>query len=80
MLSDKEICDVYLEYDKHTQLLSGADGLEKVYLIRMKDFKRNQEDVRQLQVNELVWIVNENVKQADYRLRRVLELYHGNVG
>ena len=42
--------------------------------------KWNKEDVRQLEVNDLVWIVNENVKRAHYKLGRVLEVYHGSDG
>ena len=39
-----------------------------------------KEGVRQLEVNDLVWIVDENVKRAQYKMRRVLEVYHGNDG
>ena len=42
--------------------------------------KWNKEDVRQLGVNDLVWIVDENVKRADYKTGRVLEVYHGSDG
>ena len=42
--------------------------------------KRIKEGVRQLEVNDLVWIVDENVKRAHYKLGRVLEVYHGNDG
>ena len=40
----------------------------------------NKEDVRQLGVNDLVWIVDENVKRAHYKMGRVLEVYHGSDG
>ena len=40
----------------------------------------NKEDVRQLEVNDLVWIVDENVKRAHYKMGRVLEVYHGSDG
>ena len=43
-------------------------------------FKWNKEEVRQLEVNDLVWIVVENVKGARYKMGRVLEVYHGSVG
>ena len=42
--------------------------------------KWNKEDVRQLVVNDLVWIVDENVKRAHYKMGRVLEVYHGSDG
>ena len=42
--------------------------------------KWNKEDVRQLGVNDLVWIVDENVKRAHYKMGRVLEVYHGSDG
>ena len=39
-----------------------------------------KEEVRQLEVNDLVWIVDENVKRALYKMGRVLEVYHGSDG
>ena len=39
-----------------------------------------KEGVRQLEVNDLVWIVDENVKRAQYKMGRVLEVYHGSDG
>ena len=42
--------------------------------------KWNKEDVRQLGVNDLVWIVDENVKRAHYKMDRELEVYHGGGG
>ena len=39
-----------------------------------------KEEVRQLEVNDLVWKVDENVKKAHYTMTRVLEVYHGSVG
>ena len=39
-----------------------------------------KEEVRQLEVNDLVWIVDENVKRAHYKTSRVLEVYHGSDG
>ena len=41
--------------------------------------KWNKEEVR-LEVNDLVWMVDENVKRAHYKMRRVLEVYHGSDG
>ena len=35
---------------------------------------------RQLEVNDLVWIVNENVETAYYKMGRVLEVYYGSKG
>ena len=42
--------------------------------------KWKKEDVRQKKVNDLVWIVDENVKRAHYKMGRVLEVYHGSNG
>ena len=42
--------------------------------------KWNKEEVRQLEVNDLVWKVDENVKRAYYKTSRVLEVYHGSDG
>ena len=41
---------------------------------------RIKEEVRQLEVNDLVWIVDDNVKRAHYKTSRVLEVYHGSDG
>ena len=43
-------------------------------------FKRNKEEVRQLEVIGLVWIVDEKVKLAHYKMVRVFEIYHGSDG
>ena len=42
--------------------------------------KWKNEEVRQLEVNDLVWIVDDNVKRAHYKMNRVLEVYHGSDG
>ena len=42
--------------------------------------KWNKEEIRQPEVNDLVWIVDENVKRAHYKMGRVLEVYHGSDG
>ena len=42
--------------------------------------KWNKEEVRQIEVNDLVWKVDENVKRARYKMARVLEVYHGSDG
>ena len=39
-----------------------------------------KEEIRQLEVNDLVWIVDENLKRAHYKMGRVLEVYHGSDG
>ena len=39
-----------------------------------------KEEFRQLEVNDLVWIVDDNVKRAHYEMGRVLEVYHGSDG
>ena len=42
--------------------------------------KWNKEEIRQLEVNDLVWKVDENVKRAHYKMAKVLEVYHGSDG
>ena len=42
--------------------------------------KSKKEEVKQLEVNDLVWIVDEYVKRAHYKMGRVLEVYHGSDG
>ena len=42
--------------------------------------KWNKEEIRQLEVNDLVWIVDENVKRAHYKMGRVSKVYHGSDG
>ena len=42
--------------------------------------KWKNEEIRQLEVNDLVWIVDENVKRARYKMARLLEVYHGSNG
>ena len=50
-------------------------------MMQLQNFgKWNKEEVRQLEVNDLVWIVDENVKRAHYKMGRVLEVYHGSDG
>ena len=50
-------------------------------MMRQESFgKWIKEEVRQLEVNDLVWIVDENVKRAHYEMGRVLEVYHGSDG
>ena len=39
-----------------------------------------KEEFRQLEVNDLVWIVDENVERTHYKMGRVLEVYHGSDG
>ena len=39
-----------------------------------------KEEVRQLEVKDLVWILDDNVKRAHYKIGRVLEVYHGSDG
>ena len=40
--------------------------------------KWNKDDVRQLKVNDLVWVVDENVKWSNYKMARVLEIQKGS--
>ena len=50
-------------------------------MMRQESFgKWIKEEVRQLEVNDLVWIVDENVKRAHYKMGRVLDVYHGSDG
>ena len=42
--------------------------------------KWKNEEVRQLEVNDLVWIVDENVKRAHYKMGRVVDVYQGSDG
>ena len=53
---------------------------EKVMMQRDSFGKCVKEEFRQLEVNDLVWIVDENVKRAHYKMGRVLEVYHGSDG
>ena len=53
---------------------------EKVMMQRDSFGKCIKEEVRQLEVNDLVWIVDDNVKRAHYKMGRVLEVYHGSDG
>ena len=57
-----------------------AASLEAM-MMQLDSFEKwNKEDVRQLEVNDLVWIEDENVKRAHYKMGRVVEVYHGNDG
>ena len=42
--------------------------------------KWNKDNVRQLIVNDLVWVVDENVKRSNYRMARVLEVQEESDG
>ena len=42
--------------------------------------KWNKDDVRQLKVNDLVWVVDENVKRSNYKMAIVLEVQEGSDG
>ena len=42
--------------------------------------KWNKDDVRQLKVSDLVWVVDENVKRSSYKMARVLEVQEGSDG
>ena len=53
---------------------------EEVMMQRDYFGKCVKEEFRQLEVNDLVWIVDENVKRAHYKMGRVLEVYHGSDG
>ena len=50
-------------------------------MMKLESFgKWNKKEIRQLEVNNLVWIVDENVERAHYKKGRVLEVYHGSDG
>ena len=51
---------------------------EEVMMQRDYFGKCIKEEFRQLEVNDLVWIVDDNVKRAHYKMGRVLEVYHGS--
>ena len=57
-----------------------AASWEKVMMQRDSFRKCIKEGVRQLEVNDLVSIVDENVKRAHHKMTRVLEVYHGSDG
>ena len=42
--------------------------------------KWNKDDVRPLKVNDLVWVVDENVKRSNYKMARVFEVQEGSDG
>ena len=53
----------------------------KEMMMQLQSFgKWIKEEVRQLEVNDLVWIVDDNVKRAHYKMGRVLEVYHRSDG
>ena len=49
-------------------------------MMQLQFFGKWIKEVRQLEVNDLVWIVDDNVKRAHYKTSRVLEVYHGSDG
>ena len=53
---------------------------EEVMIQRDSFGKCIKEGVQQVDVNDLVWIVDENVKRTHYKMGRVLEVYHGSDG
>ena len=56
-------------------------GWNRKYLPQWKESSKwNKEEVRQLEDNDLVCIVDENVKRAHHKMGRVLEVYHGSGG
>ena len=42
--------------------------------------KWNKDHMRQLRVNDLVWVMDENVKRSNYKMARVLEIQEGSDG
>ena len=53
---------------------------EEVMMQRDSFGKCIKEGLRQLDNNDLVWIVDENVTRAHYKMARVLRVYHGSNG
>ena len=45
-----------------------------------ESFGNWKKEVRQLEVLDLFWIVDENVKRAHYKMGIVLQVYHGSDG
>ena len=61
------------------ELNSEADlgsATKKLTLDRNERSKWNTEEVRELEDNDLVCIIDENVNRVHYKLGRVLEVYH----
>ena len=42
--------------------------------------KWNKDDVRQLKLNDLVWVVVENVERSNYKMARILGIQEGSDG
>ena len=42
--------------------------------------KWNKDDVRQLKVNDLIWVASENVKRTNYKMARVLDVQEESDG
>ena len=42
--------------------------------------KWNKDNVRELNVNDLVWVVDESDKRSNYKMARVLEVQEGSDG
>ena len=57
-----------------------AVSREEMMMQRDSFGKCIKEEFRQLEVNDLVWIVDENVKRVHYKMGRVLEVFHGSDG
>ena len=57
-----------------------SSRLNSEYLPQWNERSKWNKEVRQLEVNDLVWIVDENVKRARYKMCRVVEVYPGSDG
>ena len=46
----------------------------------MECAQQMEDDVRQLKLIDLVWVVDENVKRSNYKMARVVEVQEGSRG
>ena len=65
---------------ENSPCIGPAASLKEI-MTRLESFgKWNKEDAAQQEVNDWVWIVNENVKRAHYKMGRLLKVHHGSDG
>ena len=67
---------VFRVLQAYTDMIWGRWNRE--YLPQWNERSKWNKKVRQLEVNDLVWIVDENVKRGHYKMGRLLEVYHGS--
>ena len=80
----KQVCQEEMQLVAGNHIIVKQEGpvtlREEVMMQRDSFGKCVKESVRQLEVNDSVWILDENVKRAHYKMARVLEVYHGSHG